>query len=163
MTRALVLALMGATLALAACDDDDVTGPGDGPRLGILEWEGLEPVEPMLEVPDTVQAATAFEVVVRTWAPDGCWAPADPVITYGNVGLVVLIQPYDQPIEGDACGDEPIRVSRTVLLAFPESGHARIKLSGRRVEMDEDPGTADGRVAIETSLRVIPQEEPSGG
>lgn len=157
--RALLATFLCAGLLVAACDDS--TGPDDQVRLGILDWEELDPGdEPVLDLPDSADFGTLIEATVRTWAPDGCWEPAEWEPIYGTETSAVLVRPHDRRTgAGAACGDEPVRLERIVPLAFADTGYARIKVSGRRVHTGEDPDAAETRTAIEAWIFVRPQVE----
>ncbi len=161
-TKTVIVA--GVVIALpwlfAACDL--ITGPG-GRVMGIIGYEAAESVSadlkhpsagalqiqvdtmywdlPMLEAPDTVAAGTAFEIIVRTAGPGGCWQAAGAEVS--GSGLFIEVVPYDRVV-GPTCADADALMSRIVELVFSEPGEGVLRITGRIVIFGD--GIQDERV-----------------
>ncbi|PEN08794.1 hypothetical protein CRI93_03285 [Longimonas halophila] len=140
------LLLLAASFSLTGCD---LFGSDDGSAVdvGVVDWEAeqasvetpassklnLETFEP-LTAPDTFQANTTFEVVVRTITATSCYEAARTDIDTDDA-RVVGITPYDHdPTASDVvCPDAISTVERTLDLQFDTPGDALIRLNGQRV------------------------------
>jgi len=159
------LLLLATALFLTGCD---LFGSDDGPAVdvGIVAWEtgqasaatlasslNLETFEP-LTAPDTVQANTTFEVVVRTITATSCYEAARTDIDTDDA-RVVGITPYDHdPTASDVvCPDAISTVERTLDLQFDTPGDALIRLNGQRV-IGNDFSNRDDTV-IEHDVTVV--------
>jgi hypothetical protein len=84
-----------------------------------------------IEIPDTVGAGQAFDVVVHTGGPDGCWTK-DGTDVKGS-GMEATITPYDvhDTSPDITCPQSPVEFLHTASLTFNEPGNARVLVTSR--------------------------------
>jgi hypothetical protein len=174
-TRVLPALIIGMVIGSGACSL--LTDPSHS-VVGVVEWvqDGAAvegggmlravasdaaggPMElPVLEAPDTVEAGQAFDILVRTYGPDGCWREDGAVASV--TGLVATVTPYDRDRGAEdrsrACADMVVRLPRTVRLVFTEPGEAVLRVLGRRVvptdvELEAGVAVIEHRVVVRTS------------
>jgi hypothetical protein len=129
MTRVFPFGLVALVLGC-----DSLTGPEEKRVAGIIA--GVNPDDPHIVVPDTVQAGKAFTVAVRTYGLKGCVRKGETEIQAGDREAVVL--PYNVKLAGDnACSDVMQVLEHTATLQFNRTGTARVVVIGRRAPQEE--------------------------
>lgn len=158
MRKNLLIAGIGALLLLAGCNL--LTGPGKRvigivdrvtvapsaaaiaePGMNVLS-SGSDLEAPALVVPDTADVGQEFSVTVDTYGPDGCWQAAGTDVNQKD--LIISIVAYDKMEQGPGvvCTMAPVRLPRTLSVAFHSRGAGLVKLTGRRIyESGESPDT----------------------
>lgn len=83
------------------------------------------------DVPDTVHAGQAFDVVVRTEGADGCWSKDHTDVKVD--GLDATITPYDVDTRhsGVACNEATVELVHTASITFKQGGNATVMINGR--------------------------------
>lgn len=159
---------IGTLLVLSGCEI--LTGPGKR-VVGIVDRvaaapgatavtgtamhalaSGSDADAPPLVVPDTVEVGQDFSITVDTYGPDGCWEAAGTDVNQKD--LVIAIVAYDKKEQGSGvmCTMEPVRLPRTLNVAFKAKGVGLITLTGRRIyESGQAPDTT---VTIEKQVVV---------
>lgn len=133
------------TLALLTTAATGCAILGDnGTSLGILNEDYYEP----LVAPDTVQVNTDFDVTITTFGSNSCWSPAREEVERAPMRVDITV--YDQYETGDvACLDAIRPLSRTISMAFANTGEAIIELNGRR------PGPVDNPEPLTLTHTVV--------
>lgn len=124
--RSSLLALLLATLALAACESVTSSEPERRLRIGTIEFYD-EPVT--IETPETVAAGAEFEVLVRTFG-GGCveMGPTRVEPITGGARIV----PIDSELFGEnvVCTDQLKIFEHRARLSFDEPGTTLIVVRG---------------------------------
>ncbi len=116
-----------------------------GPRqFGVIA--PTDHLTPVIDAPDTVHAAIAFEVVVNTFGSSGCVQPDGVTLATGPALAVVI--PYDLVTSGMCPRDFAPR-PHPVRLTFTQPGPARIVVRGVR-----NDGIVPGREPATVSKNV---------
>lgn len=116
--------LLGLLALMFGCGD--VTGPETERVRGIII--GIQPDDPYIVAPDTVQAGEPFTVTVRTYGLNTCWRKGETEI---DPGRATVLEPFDIKVMGADCADEIQQFEHTVTLTFEEEGEALIGILGR--------------------------------
>jgi hypothetical protein len=136
-TRALITFALLIGVA-TGCDflggSNAATDPPPKEALGILDDEYYKP----LDAPDTVQVNTEFDVTITTFGPSSCYSAAREEVERATMRVEITV--YDQYETGNvACAAVIAPLSRTVSMAFENTGEATIELNGRRPGPVDDP------------------------
>jgi hypothetical protein len=161
-----LLWLLGLLVAGSACAD--LTGAVGKRRVGILSWEGrgasrslaaltpaLQGAPTIISAPDTVRAGEAFEAVITTIGPDGCWKEAGAEIKL--TANLAIVTPYDidhfDPQGERGCFAATVELPRTVQIRFSERGEAILRVHGRKIvgadlNQQGTPVTAEKKIFV---------------
>lgn len=102
-------------------------GPAGPRQVGVIA--PTDYLTPVIDAPDTVHAAIAFEVVVNTFGSSGCVQPDGVTLVTGPALAAVV--PYDLVTSGMCPRDFAPR-PHPVTLRFTRPGPARIVVRGVR-------------------------------
>jgi hypothetical protein len=131
-------------LLIGACRDGAAPVPRE---VGIVDHYGERSV---LSLPSTIRAGLDFEVSLQTFG-GGCLTAAGSGVRYH--AMSATITPYDNNEarvgEGIGCPDILRRATHIVVLRFPLSGAATIRIEGR-----QEPGGR--RVVLDSIVSVVP-------
>ncbi|HSE28672.1 MAG TPA: hypothetical protein VLA95_10620 [Gemmatimonadales bacterium] len=118
------------SLALFAGGCSSSTTEPAGPRqVGVIAPTDYS--TPVIEAPDTVHAALAFEAVVNSFGSSGCVRPDGVALAAGPSHASVI--PYDLVASGPCTRDFVAR-PHPVTLTFTQPGSARIVVHGVRTD-----------------------------
>ena len=117
------------SLALMAGGCSSNTEPADPRQVGVIA--PTDYLTPVIDAPDTVHAALAFEVVVNTFGSSGCVQPDGVALATGPAHATLI--PYDVVSQG-ACTRDFAARPHPVTLAFTRPGLARIVVHGVRTD-----------------------------
>jgi hypothetical protein len=129
----------GISLALVAGGCSSSTEPAGPRQVGVIA--PTDYLTPVIDAPDTVHAAIAFEVVVNTFGSSGCVEPDGVALAAGPAYATVI--PYDLVAPG-ACTRDFAAQPHPVTLTFTQPGSARIVVHGVRTDgivPGRDPAT----------------------
>lgn len=125
------LLVLLAVLALGGCDS--LTGPDSRRVLGtVVHVDG----EPLISVPDTVEAGEPFTVSVTTTWPDTCGSLDETEVRAS--GTEVHVIPWDRVDEADDCAqvieeyDHSVTLSRATPAVLDLTVHGRRMVDGSR-------------------------------
>lgn len=111
--------------------DAGVTNPGQPIRWSIEPGGDVAYARNAIEAPDTVRAGDAFEVVVNTVAPNGCWRAAG--LDTARSGRVVEFTPYDEDSGAQICTQVLTVLRHAVSIVLTEKGEWTLRARGRLV------------------------------
>lgn len=136
------------SLVLMAGGCSSSTTEPAGPRqVGVIA--PTDYLTPVIDAPDTVHAAIAFELVVNTFGSSGCVQPDGASLAAGPAHATVI--PYDLVMSG-ACTRDFTARPHPVTLRFTQPGLARIVVHGVRndgiVPGGDDPATVSKNVYV---------------
>lgn len=149
--RTATIVLLAGLATQSGCG---ITGPNPQRVIGVVEWLNAVPTsqvrsiarssaeltppasccesDPVLEAPDTTTVGVAFDIVVRTFGPNGCWWGSG-ASTEGEASAVT-ITPFDMDRSGGKlCAQAIVRLPRTIKVTFSALGEGVIRVRGRRV------------------------------
>lgn len=152
LTAAVLLALPAVLAVAAGCSGDDVAGPGDVTRLGIVEFHGDGPE---VTLPASATIGEEFTVTVRTFG-GGCTSKGPTRVD--TVDAVIRILPLDVvPDDPDAVCPAVLRIfEHQADLAFEEAGERTVRIVGRRVD-----GEVDEVIQLNRTVTVETAAEPA--
>lgn len=108
---------------------------------------------PVLEAPDTVAAGVAFDAVVRTFGPNGCWRAAGH--RESGSATTIEVTPYDEDIsEGRMCTTAIVRLPRTVRLVFSTAGTGTLIVRGRVSSLGGSAVSTDSMTTVSKTVVV---------
>ena len=120
-------AVLGLALAVTAgCEDP--TGPRGERVLGTLVYEDGEP---LVSIPETVDAGAPFTVSATTFWIDTCVALDETEVRATSTRVDIF--PWDRVTEDGACGDAPTRVEHAVRLSRASPATLTVVVHGRRL------------------------------
>lgn len=122
------IAALVLTLVAAGCSSG-TTEPAGPRQVGVIA--PTDYFTPVIDAPDTVHAALAFEVVVNSFGSSGCVHPDGVALATGRAHATVI--PYDLVTPG-ACPRDFAARPHPVTLTFTQPGLARIVVHGVRTD-----------------------------
>lgn len=172
MRRFSAFIMTAAMLGLGGCSEplglaSGVTRPG---VLQLMEYEGAVLVDagneavrwsvvpeddvlvpsPVVLAPDTVDAGRAFDVVVTTIGPNGCWAASDQQVEVRDG--VVDLTPTDMHSGAQACTEILLYLGHRATLTLDEPGEWMLRVIGRRIRQGD--AAWEEPVAVEKAIVV---------
>ncbi len=139
------VAALSLTLLAAGCGSG-TTEPAGPRQVGVIA--PTDDLTPVIQAPDTVPAALAFEVVVNTFGSSGCVQPDGVALAPGPAHATVI--PYDL-VASEACTRDFAPRPHPVTLVFTQPGSARIVVHGVRADgavPGREPATASRDVYV---------------
>lgn len=118
-------AVLGLAWSVPACGS-----PLDSnERIVIGFVEGLSTDSPAIEMPDTVEIGSEFEITIYTTWPNGCARTGGADVRVD--GNHATVTPHTIVREYATCTQAPQRLTHEATLQFPESGAAEVVVRGR--------------------------------
>lgn len=128
---------------------------GDAVPARDMPWDSVLLGDPVLEVPDTVDAGVPFDVVVRTYGPTTCWKAAGGDVARTDSTLRLVPYDIDEEATRDRlCGNAVIRLPRTFSASFPRAGTATVRVTGRKVIGSAGSSMDNYAVTLEATVVV---------
>lgn len=140
------VAVLSLALFAGGCSSSSSTEPAGPRQVGVIA--PTDYFTPVIDAPDTVHAALAFEVVVNTFGSTGCVQPDGVALAAGPAHATVI--PYDLVAPG-ACTRDFAAQPHPVTLTFTQPGVARIVVHGVRTDgivPGRDPATISKEIHV---------------
>lgn len=151
--RPMLLLLVVSSTLLTSCsllDDDDgpAAPPGQRSIVGTIEFYGDDP---QIEAPARVRANESFTVTVHTFG-NGCFSKGPTEVNVDN--NTATITPLDfvpAAYPNVICTEQLVILAHRATLQFARPGTARIRILGRRQDVDNPQGTS---IILNRTLQV---------
>jgi hypothetical protein len=145
-SRLLGILQLGLTSGQPAFDTESSTDRSI--RWNLPPGERIAYPPSVIEAPDTVTVGQAFQAVVNTIGPSGCWT-ADG-LEVQTAGRVVGMTAWDRHSGADVCTTVLTLLAHPTNLTLDQTGEWTLKVTGRRVR----DGQADDMVTAERTVYV---------